>query len=448
MVSLLMTLLAFIIVFGIIVFVHEFGHFIMAKAMGIRVEVFSFGFGPRLLGFKKGTTDYRVSLIPAGGYVKFLGEGVYEPGKQLEPDDYNAKKRWQRFLVIAMAPVANILLAIILVAAVNMIGVDVPEYLDQKPVVGYIEPGSPADKAGLKPDDVILSLSGHAVKSWTDVEMAVGTQPDKTLPVEILRDGRPETVKLVTENLRTEKKSQYDMGYAGFFGKILTQVRMVTKNSPAEKGGLQPGDIILQINGQPVYFYKFVEILEKSPGQALSVMIDRNGEQKTLTITPRSEGGVGKIGIMQVPKSVKKKYGFFVSIGQSVKENVRLVTLVVDVIKKLFTGEASTRQLAGPIEIANFSYAALKLGFVALISWIALFSLQLGIINLIPIPVLDGGQLFVLIIEGIIRRDLNPKVRQIWMNIGFVIFVFLIAFTILNDIVRRLPHGWRSLIPF
>jgi len=124
------------------------------------------------------------------------------------------------------------------------------------------------------------------------------------------------------------------------------------------------------------------------------------------------------------------------------------VTLVVDVIKKLFTGEASTRQLAGPIEIANFSYAALKLGFVALISWIALFSLQLGVINLIPIPVLDGGQLFVLIIEGLIRRDLNPKVRQIWMNIGFVIFVFLIAFTILNDIVRRLPHGWRSLIPF
>jgi regulator of sigma E protease len=238
------------------------------------------------------------------------------------------------------------------------------------------------------------------------------------------------------------------MGYAGFFGKILTQVRMVSKNSPAEKGGLRPGDIILQINGQPVYFYKFVEILEKSPGQALPIVVDRNGAQVTLTITPRSEGGVGKIGIMQVPKSVKKKYGFFISIGQSVKENIKLVTLVVDVIKKLFTGEASTRQLAGPIEIANFSYAALKLGFVALISWIALFSLQLGIINLIPIPVLDGGQLFVLIIEGIIRRDLHPKVRQIWMNIGFVIFVFLIAFTILNDIVRRLPHGWRSLVPF
>jgi len=448
MVSLLMTLLAFIIVFGVIVFVHEFGHFITAKAVGIRVEVFSFGFGPRLLGFKRGTTDYRVSLIPAGGYCKFLGEGVYDPGKQLEPDDYNAKKRWQRFLVIAMAPVANILLAIVLVAAVNMIGVDSPEYLDQKPVIGYIEPGSPAAKAGLAPDDLILSLSGRAVKTWTDVEMAVGTQPDKTLPVEILREGRAETVKLVVENLRTEKKSQYDMGYAGFFGKILTQVRMVTRNSPAEKGGLRPGDIILQINGQPVYFYKFVEILEKSPGQALSVMVDRNGEQKTLTITPRSEGGVGKIGIMQVPKSVKKKYGFFLAVGQSVKENIRLVTLVVDVIKKLFTGEASTRQLAGPIEIANFSYAALKLGFVALISWIALFSLQLGVINLIPIPVLDGGQLFVLIIEGLIRRDLNPKVRQIWMNIGFVIFVFLIAFTILNDIVRRLPHGWRSLIPF
>jgi regulator of sigma E protease len=448
MISLLGTLLAFIIVFGVIVFVHESGHFIMAKAMGIRVEVFSFGFGPRLFGFKKGPTDYRISLIPAGGYVKFLGEGVVNPGTNLEPDDYNAKKRWQRFLVIGMAPLANVLLAVFLMAAVNMIGVDSPEYLDQKPVIGWIEPDSPAAKASLQSDDTILSLNGRKVATWTDVEIAVGIQPDKTLRVEVLRAGRPVTLELLTENLRTEKKSQYDMGYAGFFGKILTQIRMVTKGSPAEKAGLRPGDIILQIDGQPVYFYKFVEILEKSAGKPLEVVVDRQGEQKTLTVTPRSEGGVGKIGIMQVPKSIKKQFGFFAAIGQSLKENARLVTLVIDVIKKLITGEASARQLAGPIEIANFSYAALRLGFVALISWIALFSLQLGIINLIPIPVLDGGQMFVLMIEGLIRRDLNPKVRQVLMNIGFVIFVFLIGFTIMNDIVRRLPHGWRSLIPF
>ncbi len=448
MVPLLGTLLAFVIVFGIIVFVHEFGHFIMAKAMGIRVEVFSFGFGLRLFGFKKGDTDYRISLIPAGGYVKFLGEGVVNPGTDLAPDDYNAKKRWQRFLVIAMAPVANILLAVILLSAVNMVGVDAPAYLDQRPVIGWIEPGSPAEKAGLKPDDLLVSLNGQKLKTWSDVELAVGSQPGETLKADIIRDGRPLSLSLTTENLRQEKKSQFDLGYAGFYGKILTQVKMVTKGSPAEKGGLKPGDIIKAIDGQPVYFYKFIEILEKSANKPLTVTVDRGGKTVDLAITPKLESGVGKIGIMQTAESVKKRYGFFASIGQSVRENARLVTLVVDVIKKLFTGEASTRQLAGPIEIANFSYAALRLGFIALISWIALFSLQLGVINLIPIPVLDGGQLFVLVIEGIIRRDLSPRLRQIWMNIGFVIFIFLIAFTILNDIVRRLPHGWRSLVPF
>lgn len=448
MVSLLGTLLAFIIVFGIIVFVHEFGHFIMAKAMGIRVEVFSFGFGLRLFGFKKGYTDYRISLIPAGGYCKFLGEGVVNPGTNLEPDDYNAKKRWQRFLVIVMAPLANVLLAVILLAAVNMVGVDAPSYLDQKPDIGWIEPGSPADKAGLKPDDLILDLNGRTVKTWSDVELAVGTQPEKKLRVDIVRNGQPLSLELVTGNLRQEKKSVYDLGYAGFFGKIMTQVRMVSRNSPAEKAGLRPGDIILSLDGRPVYFYTFVELLEKNAGRALPMVVEREGRPTTLTVIPRLESGVGKIGIMQVPQSVKRRYGFIAAVGQSLKENAKLVTLVVDVIRKLFTGETSTRQLAGPIEIANFSYAALRLGLVALISWIALFSLQLGVINLIPIPVLDGGQIFVLLIEGIIRRDLSPRVRQIWMNIGFVIFIFLIAFTILNDIVRRLPHGWRSLIPF
>ncbi len=448
MVAVLLTLLAFIIVFGVIVFVHEFGHFIMAKAMGIRVEVFSFGFGPRLIGFKKGPTDYRVSLIPAGGYCKFLGEGVVNPGQDLAPDDYNAKKRWQRFLVIFTAPIANIILAVVLVSGVNMVGVDTPAYLDQPPDIGWIEPGSPAEKAGLRPDDLIVSLSGQRVKTWSDVELAVGSQPDTTIRVGIVRGGRPEEVTLRTENLREEKKSQYDLGYAGFYGKIMTQVRMVTRNSPAEKAGFEPGDIIQGINGQRVYFYKFVETLEKNPGKPLEVTVLRAGQPVTLTVTPKLESGVGKIGIMQAPQSVKKRYGFFTAIDQSVKENSKLVTLLVDVIRKLFTGQTSTRQLAGPIEIANFSYAALRLGLVALISWIALFSLQLGVINLIPIPVLDGGQLFVLIIEGIIRRDLNPRLRQIWMNIGFVIFIFLIAFTILNDIVRRLPHGWRSLVPF
>jgi regulator of sigma E protease len=443
MVNVLGTILAFLIVFGILVFIHEFGHFLTAKLVGIRVEVFSFGYGKRLFGVKKGHTDYRISLLPMGGYVKFLGEGVYEPGKVLEPDDFASKTRFQRFLVILMGPVMNILLAVVIVAGINMVGVNSPEYQDQAPVIGWIEPGSPASKADLKPDDLIQAVNGRKTATWTDVEIAVGTKPDRLLTLDVMRDGQAVSVPL-----QTESRTKYDMGYAGFFGKIMTQVQMVSPGQPAEKGGLRQGDVIKSINGEPVYFYRFIEIVEANPEKECAFVIERDGQEMTLLITPRREGDVGKIGVLQTAKSVIKKYAFFPAIGQSVKENKRLAFLVFDFLKNLVTGQASAKQLGGPLEIATFSYAALKMGFLALMSWIAVISLQLGILNLFPIPVFDGGQLFVLLIEGIVRRDLNPKARQIWMQIGFVIFIVLIAFVILNDIVKRLPNGWSSLLPF
>ena len=437
------TLLAFLIVFGILVFIHEFGHFLMAKLVGIRVETFSFGYGKRLIGFKKGHTDYRISLLPMGGYVKFLGEGVFEPNRPMEPDDFAAKTRGQRFLVIAMGPIMNILLAILIVAGINMVGVSAPEYQDQKPVIGWIEPGSPAAKAGLRIEDQILAINGRAVPTWDDVEIAVGSQPKSLLTLDIIRDGAAMQVRMTTES-----RTVYDMGYAGFRAKILTQVQMVTAGSPAERGGLKPGDIIESIDGQPVYFYKFIETIETNPGRELTFVVTRQGTPLTLQITPEKQGQVGKIGVIQAAKWVTKKYAFVAALGQSVRENKRLMFLVVDFLKNLVTGKASTRQLGGPLEIANFSYAALRMGFLALMSWIAIISLQLGVLNLFPIPVFDGGQLFVLIIESIFRRDLSPKARQIWMQIGFVIFVVLIAFVILNDFVKKLPNGWKSIMPF
>jgi regulator of sigma E protease len=437
------TLLAFLIVFGILVFIHELGHFFMAKLVGIRVEVFSFGYGKRLFGFKKGTTDYRISLLPMGGYVKFLGEGVFEPNRPMAPDDFAAKTRGQRFLVIIMGPVMNILLALLIVTGINMVGVSTPEYQEQVPVIGWLEPGSPAAKADLRVDDEILSIAGRKVSTWTDVEMAVGTRPESELTIEIRRQGTIQRVQMLTE-----KRTKYDMGYAGFFGKILTQIQMVTAGSPAEKGGLKPGDVIEQIDGQPVYFYKFIETIEKNPDKELAFGVRRGGEALTLRVTPQRQGKVGKIGVLQAAKSVAKKYPLPAAFGQSVRENKRLMFLIVDFLKNLVTGQASTRQLGGPLEIANFSYAALRMGFLALMSWIAVISLQLGVLNLFPIPVFDGGQLFVLIIESIFRRDLSPKARNIWMQIGFVIFVALIVFVILNDFVKKLPNGWKSILPF
>ena len=211
---------------------------------------------------------------------------------------------------------------------------------------------------------------------------------------------------------------------------------------------MRAGDLIQAINGQPINANKFLEVIEKSPGQELEFSLIRDGKPVTLSITPRLEGKVGKIGVLQSVKSIVKKFGFFAAIQESVKYNAKLFFMVIEVIKNLLTGQASVKQLGGPLEIADLSYATFRMGFMAFISWIAFISLQLGVFNLFPIPVFDGGQLFVLVLEGILRRDFSPKARQIWMQIGFVIFIFLIGFIILNDIVKRLPNGWKSLVPF
>jgi regulator of sigma E protease len=439
-------ILAFLIVFGVLVFIHEFGHFFTAKLVGIRVETFSFGYGKRLFGFRRKGTDYRISLVPMGGYVKFLGEGEFfvDGGTtSLPPDHFLAKTRWERFLVMVMGSVMNIALAVVIFTFINMIGVSVPAYQDEKPVIGWIEPGSPAEKAGFRLNDVILSIDGEKVKNWGDVELSIGTKPDRNVAVKVQRG---EESLLI--GMRTEKKTRYALGYAGFTGIILTQVRLVKPGSPAEKAGLKAGDVIRAIDGAPVPYYQFVQVIEKSSGKPLEFQVERSGASLTLTVTPRLEGKVGRIGIYQEAQSISKQFSFLAAIGQSFNENARNAFLIIRFIRDLLVGRASTQQLGGPLEIANFSYAALQMGFLAMLSWIGLISLQLGVINLFPIPVFDGGQIFVLALEAIFRRDFSPKIRQVWMQIGFVIFVFLIVFVILNDIVKGLPHGWQSLVPW
>jgi regulator of sigma E protease len=435
------TIFSFIIVFGILVFVHEFGHFFVAKLVKVRVLVFSWGFGKRLFGFKKGETDYRVSIVPMGGYVKFAGEEVFEKGGEFEPGDFLAKKRWERFLVLAMGSLMNILLAVVFLSVINMVGVTSLEYKEQSPLIGWIEPGSPAERANLQLGDEILSINKRKMKTWMDVEIAVLTKPDRMIDVEVKRGEEVLAVQLTTES-----KTEYARGYAGFDGRIAIQVRELTPQNPAEKAGLEVGDIILAVNTERVYHYQFTGIIEKNAEKELDFLIEREGETFTLQITARMEEGVGKIGVVTVPKTVFKQYSFFPAIGVSIKQNADLAFMLINYLRDLITGEASAKQVGGPIEIASMSRKAFRQGFMAMMWFIAFVSLQLGIINLFPIPVLDGGHILVLTLEGLFRRDFSLKVKQIVMQIGFIIFIFLIVFLILNDIVRRLPNGWESLL--
>jgi regulator of sigma E protease len=347
------TIFSFLVVFGVLVFIHEFGHFFTAKLVGIRVETFSFGYGKRLFGIRGKETDYRVSLIPMGGYVKFLGEGEIfsEGGKvSLPPDHFLAKTRWERFLVMVMGSVMNILLAVFIFTAINMVGVTVPAYQDEKPVIGYIEPGSPAEKAGFRLDDEILSVDNEQVRTWSDVELAVSSKPNRLITVDFRRGGEAQEIQL-----RTEKRTRYALGYAGFTGKFLTQIRMVKPGSPAEKAGLQQGDVILSVDGRPIYLYQFVEFLEKNPNRELEFVVNRQGETLSLRVTPRLEGKVGKIGAYTEAQSVEKKYGLVGAVVQSVRDNVKNTFLIIRFVKDLILRRASTQQLCGPLEIASLS---------------------------------------------------------------------------------------------
>ncbi len=439
------TIFAFAIVFGILVFIHEFGHFFAAKLVKIKVEVFSWGYGKRLFGIKKGGTDYRVSILPMGGYVKFAGEEVDQeaPKQKVEfrPGDFLAKNRLQRFFVMIMGSLMNILLAVVLLAVINMAGFVILEHLDQEPVIGWIEPDSPAERTNLQIGDEILSINKRKTKTWNDVILSVGTKPNRLINLEVKR-GKD----IFTVQLKTESRTKYERGHAGFIGIILNRIVQVFPDSPAEKAGVRVGDVILAINGEPVHYFQKLEIIEENPGKELKFLIDREGETLTLPITPRLEEEVGKIGIVREAKTIFKKYGFFSAFGQSIKGNVKLAFLLINYVRDLFTGEASAKQVGGPIAIVNFSYRAFRLGFFAMLSFMAFVSLQLGIINLFPIPVFDGGQILVLTLEGMFRRDFSLKVKHIVMQVGFVIFIFLLVFLILNDVVRNLPNGWESLL--
>lgn len=435
-------IVAFVFVLSFLIFFHEFGHFLVAKLFKFPVEVFSIGFGKRLFGVERNGTDYRVSLVPLGGYVKVVGLGPDESDVVAgEAPPVLRGPRWQRFLVLLAGPTVNLVLALLLTAGAFVIGITVPKYAEERPVVKHVDAGSPAEKAGVKIDDLVVALSGKPVTTWREVETDLGLAPREEIPVVLERGGQRVSVVI-----RPEPDRRYDIGYTGLNPYLAPVIGSIVTGYPGEKAGLKPGDRILSVGGVPVdgYFEVVRRVREVSKefgtggAKPISFELERSGRRLALDVTPRLEAGSWKIGFTPKYELVKRKMPLLAALGASWKENVRQSTAVAQTVKRLVSGSGSIRQLSGPVDIAKFSGEAVRTGAATLLGFMGLLSLQLGLLNLLPIPLLDGGQLFVLTLEGAVRRDFSIKLKERLLQAGFVFLVLLMVSVLAFDIAKNL----------
>ncbi len=431
----MMTFGVFILVLGILVFIHEFGHFVLAKRAGVRVETFSLGFGPRLLGWKRGETDYRISAVPLGGYVKMTGEDPKEEGADRE-DSFAKKSVAARMKIVFAGPMMNLLLPLLLMPLVYLLGIDQPAYLDKPAVVGWIEPDTPAAKAGFRPDDKIVRIQGEKIDTWERAKILFASNPNHPLRVEFLRQG-----KLMNAEI-TPESSGYAGGYTGLDHVRPPLIGGVSPDMPAEKAGLQAGDRVIAINGTPIHYWgQMAEIIRAHPKEPLHMEIKRNDETLSVTATPTLDAktGSGLLGIAYQEGMVFKRYGLWKAIQNGIRNVGQSFMLTFYVLGKLLTGGLSIKTLGGPILIAKMTGEAAQVGLSSLISFVAFLSLQLGILNLLPIPVLDGGHVMFLALEAVLRRPVNIKIREAAQQIGFILLLVFILIISYNDIRRVLP---------
>jgi len=438
----LVSVIGFLIMLGVLITIHELGHFLFAKLFGVKVEVFSIGFGKPIFRWKGKETVYQIALIPLGGYVKMYGEdsmtepiqGETEKNKQ-DPRSFSAKPRWQKILIAFAGPLFNIIFAIFAFTLAYTIGIKEPMYLNQPVVVGYVEKGSIAEKAGIKPFDKIVAVDNEPVKNWKDFTLKLGLKAGQIVDLKIIRDNKPLHISLkVPDNI--EKVS---IGIAPLIKPVIGKI---IPGSPAEKAGLKPGDIIVAVNGKAVRsWYEFVDIIShlNSP-DPITLMIKRNGRIITLKVKPEFNKQLNKYIIGISPKLDTKlvKYPPVEAFKKALEKTKELTIAIWDVVKGLVTGEVSFKTLGGPIAIAKFSGDALASGISTYLFAMAFISLQLGYLNLLPIPVLDGGLIALLLIESIIRRPLPEKAKEYLAYIGFAILGTLMIFVIFNDILRVL----------
>jgi regulator of sigma E protease len=433
----------FMILIGVMILIHELGHFWAARFFDVRVETFSFGFGPRLFGFRRGETDYRVSAVFfLGGFVKMAGE---LPGDESanDPRGFQAKPRWQRLFIVLGGPLMNMVLAVALLTGLYMVKYQKVVDAESGAVIGSVTANTPAAKAGIQEGDRIVKLGSLRNPTWDDVILKEIESAAHPMHLTVLRNGK-EFDTTVTPTLDERSGA----GSAGWSEKGEVQLGPVTAGMPAQKVGLQPGDLIQSAGGHPIHAtVRFHEVIRGSGGNPVPIEFQRNGKSMQVTVKPvwNSSDGPARwvIGAYVEPKLnvVTSRLSLPDALRESVQENVRSAGLIFHVLEGVVERKISAKLLAGPVGIAQMSGQAAKQGPSAFIMFMSMVSLNLAVINLMPLPILDGGGVVMLIIEMVMRRDLSMSVKEAVFKVGFVFIMMLVAFVLYNDITKILPAG-------
>ncbi|HXE74276.1 MAG TPA: RIP metalloprotease RseP [Candidatus Xenobia bacterium] len=431
-----------IVLLGLMVLVHEWGHFVIAKLMGVRVEIFSIGFGKRIWGITRGPTDYRLSVLPLGGYVKMAGDNPAE-GRTGAPDEFFSKPRWQRTLIVLGGPTVNILTAVLLLTGVFYVHYERPAILDEPPVVAAVLSESPAGTAGIQPGDRILKIGAGSTATWEDVGIETALASGPTVPVVVQRAGQT-----LTLSLTLPERGQPGLWEVGWLPDISPVVIRVSPTGPAGKAGIKSGDLLLAMNGEKISISPegqnpISQRLQQLGGQPVVLTIEREGKQQDINVTPEygdhPDGKRWLLGLEYGPhfRTVRKQLTLPQAFQESLHTNVSMGRRMLDLVARLFTGRASLRGVSGPVGIVHVTGAQGEQGgWLAVLNLTAAISLSLGILNLLPIPILDGGHILFFAIEGVLRRDLSLtlKERLSQVAMGFLLLVFV--FVMYNDIVR------------
>lgn len=438
-------LLAVAVVLGVMIVIHEFGHYAVAKYFKVRVEVFSVGFGKRLWGFKRGETDYRVSLIPLGGYVKMSGENPMDEHSG-DPGEFGSHPRWQRLLIALAGPAMNIALAIALLTGVYMVRYEHPIFLDQPAVIGWVLEDSVAEKAGLLAGDRIVKIDGVENPTWEQVFPKVLLNPNQPLEIAVQRGDQ-----VIHKTVRPEATGVNEAGSLGLVPDKPSIITSIEPGLPAERAGLQLDDELVAVDGVAMRAMPQIQkYLRAHHDQPVRVTVRRQGRELDYSMTPvktEIEGEVYyRIGIASDPTHVDR-LPFRQAFSKSLETNKKFSLLIVELVQKLVQRKVSLKQIDGPIRIATEAGAAARQkGWTPLLLLMAAISLNLGVFNLFPIPILDGGVILLLLIESTMRRDISLVLKERIYQAAFVFLVLFAAVVIYNDLAKTLP-GLAKYLP-